>query len=149
MISKYIAHVIRSMNAAKVLPPEELMKISGLDPVDFDLLIAEHDGARLTLDNVDRIVEFFGMGVFSGSFIKEAFVPSSSQYKTWEGLELSEQKMINIGSVYTGTSKSPIGSLNYAKECTYFLESCDNLISIVKDSGSSDDGTDDDEEETK
>lgn len=146
MISNYIAHVIRSMHAAKVLPTEELLKLSGLDRVDFELLLNENDGSRLTIKNVDMVVEFFGMGVFSGSFIKEAFVPSSSQYKTWEGLESHEQKMINIGAVYTGTAKSPIGSLNYAKECTYFLDTCDNLISIVKDSGSSDDGTDGEEE---
>lgn len=149
MISNYIAHVIRCLNSAKILPPEEIMKISGLDRIDFELLLQDKDGSRLAINNVDRMVDFFGMGVFQANFIKETFVPSSSQYKSWESLEPNEQKMINVGSVYSTTNKAPISSLTYAKECVNFLESCDSLISIVKENESSDDGTDGEEEPTK
>lgn len=143
MLSDYIAHVIRALDKAQVMPADQIQKITGLDDYTYNEILHGRDGSRLTIENVDRMVDFFGMGMFTASFVKESFVSSSSQYKTWEGLEKDEQTLINIAGVYTSSPKTPITTLNYTKECSYFLETCDNLISIIKDTGASDDdGTD-------
>jgi|LakMenE01Jun11ns_1017448.scaffolds.fasta_scaffold9948011_3 hypothetical protein len=148
MLSNYIAHVIRALDKAKVMPVEQIQKVTGLDPHTYDRVIQGTNGQHIRIENVDRLVEFFGMGIFSSGFVKESFVSSNSQYKTWEGLDTDEQLLINVAGVYTTTSKSPISSLNYTKECAYFLETCDTLISIIKDTGANDDdGTDDGEDQ--
>jgi hypothetical protein len=93
------------------------------------------------------MVNFFGMWIFNPTFVKESFVcmGNGSHSRTWEGLDDEEKNLINIAGVYTcnTTSKNSIAALNYMKECGYFLESCDNLISILKDTEAfDDDGTD-------
>lgn len=139
MLSEYIAHVIRALDKAQVMPADQIRKITGLDQCDYDMIIQGDQGTRLTIQNVDRMVDFFGMGMFNAAFVKESFVSSGSQYKTWEGLDKEEQTLINIAGVYTSSPRTPITTLNYTKDCGYFLESCDNLISIIKDTGASDD----------
>lgn len=147
MVSNYIAHVIRALDKAKVMPVEQIQKVVGLDPHTYEKVLNGQDGRHLQISNVDRLVDFFGMGIFGSTFVKDSFVSSDSQYKTWEGLEPDEQTIINLAGVYTSGSKSPISSLNYTKECSYFLETCDTLVSIIKDTGADDDDGDNTDEE--
>ena len=139
MLSDYIAHIIRALDRAQVLPANQIRKITGLDVCTYDQIIQGSDGRNITIEHADRMVDFFGMGMFQASFVKESFLPSNSQYKTWEGLEQDEQTLINIAGAFTLNPKTSITTLNYTKECSYFLDTCDNLVSILKDTGASDD----------
>jgi len=139
MLSEYLAHVIRALDRAQILPADQIRKISGLDVCTYDEIISGGGGSKITMAHADRIIDFFSMGIFQSAFVKESFVSSGSQYKTWEGLDKDEQTLINVASIFTANPKTPIPTLNYTKECSYFLDTCDNLISIIKDTGASDD----------
>jgi len=142
ILSDYLACVIRAVDKAKVLPAEEIRKVVGLDVCTYDQIIGGADGQNITIEHANRIVDFFGMGVFQTTFVKETFVSGNSHYRTWESLEKDEKEIINVAAVFTSNnSKSPIAVLNYTKECSYFLDSCDNLISIIKDTGATDDNS--------
>jgi hypothetical protein len=97
----------------------------------------------LTLEQVDKIVDFFGMGIFGTSFCKELFISQHSNYKNWESLEEDDKKMVNIGTALSSvTNRSPANAIGYTKECSDFLESCEQMISIIKESESSNDVND-------
>jgi len=139
MLSEYLAHIIRALDRAQVLPADQICKIAELDVCTYNEIISGGGANKITMAHADRIVNFFSMGIFQPSFVKESFVSSSSQYKTWQGLDKDEQILINIASIFTANPKTPIPTLNYTKECSYFLDTCDTLISIIKDTGASDD----------
>ena len=147
MLSHYIAHVIRCLDKAKSIPSNEICKILKMDEETYQALLASQDGSHLTLDHVDHLVNFFGMGIFKESLVKEMFLYTDSQYKSWETLEDDEKKLINIAQLYTTATnvQNPIPSMNYAKECAYFLESCENMVSIIKDADVSDEAEGDPE----
>lgn len=149
MVSHYIAHVIRCLDRAKTIPSDQIRKMLGMEDYLYQELLAGTDGSQLSLTHVDNLVNFFGMGIFQDQTVKYMFINNETLYKSWENLDTEDQKMINIAQLYTGTaangggSKMPLRSLNYAKDCAYFLESCDNMVSIIKDA----DVGDEDEEE--
>lgn len=139
MLSHYIAHVIRCLDKAKSIPSDQICKIIKMEEDRYQVLLAGQDGSQLTLEQVDNLVNFFGMGIFKESLIKDMFVHRESHYKSWDTLEEDERKLINIAQLYTSATnvKNPIPSMNYAKECVYFLESCESMVSIIKDAGDS------------
>ena len=116
-----------------------------MDEETYQELLAAADGAQLTLQHVDNLINFFGMGIFKESLVKEMFVNRDSAYKSWETLEEDERKLINLAQLYTSATnvKNPIPSMNYAKECAYFLDSCENMVSIIKDADVSDESEED------
>lgn len=149
MVNIYITHVIRCLHKSNTLDVAEISKLIGASEDFCKNIIDNQDNSYtegLTLEHVDRMVEFFGMAVFGGNFCKELFTPQSSHYRNWESLEADEKKMVNIGTALSSvTAKSSASAIGYTKECSHFLESCEQMISVIKESGSSDDGTDDSE----
>lgn len=147
MLSHYLAHIVRCLDKAKSIPSDQICKILKMEEDTYRALLAGDDGSQLTLQNVDNLVNFFGMGIFKEHLVKDMFVNRDSAYKSWETLEEDERKLINVAQLYTSATntKNPIPSMNYAKECAYFLESCENMVSIIKDADVSDEGDEDSE----
>lgn len=141
MVSHYIAHVIRCLDKAKSIPSDQIRKILGMEEELYQRLLTDTDGSLLTLQHVDNLVNFFGMGIFKETLVKEMFIYRESQYKSWDTLEPDDQKLINIAQLYISATnaKNPIVSMNYAKECSYFLDSCENMVSILKDADTNED----------
>jgi len=144
MVNTYITHVIRCLYKSNTLELSEISKLIGA-PEEFckEILEKKETGYTegLTLEHVDRIVDFFGMAIFGTSFCKDLFAPQKSHYRNWESLEEIEKEMVNIGVAITNVvSKSSVSAVNYAKECSHFINSCEQMISVIKESGSSDDG---------
>jgi len=144
MVNTYITHVIRCLYKSNTLELSEISKLIGASE-KFCKEILEKEENRytegLTLEHVDRIVDFFGMAIFGNSFCKDLFTPQKSHYRNWESLEENEKEMINIGATITGGSSiKSANAVSYAKECYHFIDSCEQMISVIKESGSSDDG---------
>lgn len=102
----------------------------------------------LTLTHVDRLINFLGISVFNASFVKDLFIPSASSYRSWDSLDSNQRALVNTGTAYTTISnhKQTVAAISYAKECCHFLDSCELLITTLKDSDSEDTGEDNSEE---
>ena len=141
MITQYITHVIKSLHASELIKANELSKIMDMPLEDCQKLIDSPSLTNtLTLTHVDRLINFLGISVFNASFVKDLFIPSASNYRSWDSLESGHRTLVNAGTTYTTVSntKQTVSAISYAKECCHFLDSCELLITTLKDSDSED-----------
>ena len=141
MITQYTTHVIKALHASELIKVDQLAKIMDMPLEDcqkiIDSLVLTN---TLTLTHVDRLVNFLGVSVFNPAFVKDLFIPTASSYRSWDSLDSTQRAMVNTGTAYTTIAhhKETVQAISYAKECCHFLDSCELLITTLKDSDSED-----------
>ena len=141
MITQYITHVIKSLHTSELVKVEELSKIMEMPVEDCQKILDSPTITNiLTLTHVDSLINFLGISVFNSSFVKDLFMPTSSSYRSWDSLDCVQRALVNTGTAYTTVpnNKQTVGAISYTKECCHFLDSCELLITTLKDSDSED-----------
>lgn len=141
MISHYISHCVRALDSSGIIKSDQMAKILGVDPDKYQAIIRCNDGSQISIEQVDRFVEFFGIACLQSNFIRSIYGNEGSPYKTWDDLDKEQQKQVNLGSVYVASHRASINCLSYVKECEYFLDGCSNLVEVVKQAGDEESAT--------
>lgn len=146
MISHYVAHCIRGLALAGTLQKDQIAKMLDIDADRLQAILDGSDGKDVDIQVADRFAEMFGMDSFRNNFCRSLFGPEQSLYKTWEDLEKPQREMVNLGSVFVASNRSAITAMAYTKESEYFLESCSDLLSVIKQDDGNYEDADDKEE---
>lgn len=140
MVSTYILHIIKSLHYCKGLDVAQLAHILETDEATCSRLLHHnnlvHEGeSELTIANVDRLVDFLGMGVFTTSFTKELLNPSNNN-AGWESSSEESRRLVNYGTIWASArhSDAPMAVMGYLRQCQDFLSTCEGMVEVIKTS---------------
>lgn len=141
MVSTYILHIIKSLHYCKGLDVPQLSHILGTDEATCNRLLKhnnliEEGTSELTIANVDRLVDFLGMGVFTTSFTKELVSPTGHYHSAWDTSSEEGRRLINYGTLWASArhADAPMAAMGYFRECRDFLSTCQGMIEVIKTS---------------